>query len=155
MQKFIQKYATYFEPKAIKLIEKCFVISMIICLIGVLLFSFYHTYYISISLYEARLIIFRTGRRSINKRRNGSSPFLLLKPPFPQRDQQLVPFESSSCLYLHLVRGSAQALPTQSCNSLITKIISLFLIFVRTILCGPHESLSWWEIIFLVPLLIH
>ncbi len=61
MQKFIQKYATYFEPKAIKLIEKCFVISMIICLIGVLLFSFYHTYYISISLYEASLIIFRTG----------------------------------------------------------------------------------------------
>lgn len=61
MQKFIQKYSAYFEPKAIKLIEKCFIISIITCLIGLLLFSFYNTYYISIFLYEASLIIFRTG----------------------------------------------------------------------------------------------
>lgn len=61
MQKFIQKYSAYFEPKAIKMIEKCFIISIITCLIGLLLFSFYTTYYISISLYEASLIIFRTG----------------------------------------------------------------------------------------------
>lgn len=61
MQKFIQKYSGYFEPKAIQLIEKCFIISSITCLFGVLLLSFYHTYYISISLYESSLVIFRTG----------------------------------------------------------------------------------------------
>ena len=61
MQKFIQKYAVYFEPKAIKMIEKCFVISIVTCLIGLLLFSFYDTYYISISLYEASIIVIRTG----------------------------------------------------------------------------------------------
>ena len=61
MQKFVQKYSSYVEPKAIKMIEKCFIISIITCLVGVLLFSFYHTYYISIFLYEASLIVFRTG----------------------------------------------------------------------------------------------
>lgn len=61
MQKFIQKYSDYFEPKAIQLIEKCFIISIITCLVGLLLLSFYNTYYISISLYEASLIVFRTG----------------------------------------------------------------------------------------------
>lgn len=61
MQKFIQKYSDYFEPKAIQMIEKCFIISIITCLAGLLLLSFYNTYYISISLYEASLIIFRTG----------------------------------------------------------------------------------------------
>ncbi len=61
MQKFIQKYTTYFEPKAIKMIQKCFIISIITCLISLLLFSFYQTYYISIVLYKASLIIFRTG----------------------------------------------------------------------------------------------
>lgn len=61
MQKFIQKYSVYFEPKAIKMIKKCLILSIITCLIGLLLFSFYHTYYISITLYEASLIIFRTG----------------------------------------------------------------------------------------------
>lgn len=61
MQKFVQKYSSYFEPKAIKMIENCFIISIITCLVGVLLFSFYHTYYISIFLYEASLIVFRTG----------------------------------------------------------------------------------------------
>ncbi len=61
MQKFIQKYSTYFEPKAVKMIKKCFILSIITCLMALLLFSFYNTYYISISLYEASLIIFRTG----------------------------------------------------------------------------------------------
>ncbi len=61
MQKFFQKCSGYFEPKAIHMIEKCLIISMITCLIGVLLLSFYNTYYISIFLYEASLIIFRTG----------------------------------------------------------------------------------------------
>lgn len=61
MQKFIKKYSVYFEPKAIQMIEKCFIISIITCLVGLLLFSYYHTYYISISLYEISLIIFRTG----------------------------------------------------------------------------------------------
>lgn len=61
MQKFVQKYSDYFEPKAIKMIEKCFVISIITCLIGLLLFSFYNNYYISVLLYQSSLIIFRTG----------------------------------------------------------------------------------------------
>lgn len=61
MQKFIQKYSVYFEPKAIKMINNCFIISIITCLIGLLLFSFYDTYYISIDLYKSSLIIFRTG----------------------------------------------------------------------------------------------
>lgn len=61
MQKFIQKYSGYFEPKAVQMIHQCLIISIITCLLGLLLFSFYHTYYISIFLYEASLIIFRTG----------------------------------------------------------------------------------------------
>lgn len=61
MQKLIEKYSAYFEPKAVKMINQCFIISIITCLLGVLLFSFYNTYYISISLYEASLIVFRTG----------------------------------------------------------------------------------------------
>ncbi len=61
MQKFVQKCSGYFEPKAIKMIEKCLIVSMITCLVGVLLLSFYNTYYISIFLYEASLIVFRTG----------------------------------------------------------------------------------------------
>ena len=61
MQKFIQKYSIYFEPKAILLIEKCFIISCITCLLGVLLLCFYDTYYISHFLYSASLIIYRTG----------------------------------------------------------------------------------------------
>lgn len=61
MQKLIKKYAVYFEPKAVKMIDKCFIVSIITCLLGLLLFSFYHTYYISIDLYKSSLIIFRTG----------------------------------------------------------------------------------------------
>lgn len=61
MQKLIKKYSVYFEPKAIRLIEKCFIVSIITCLLGLFLFSFYHTYYISIELYKSSLIIFRTG----------------------------------------------------------------------------------------------
>lgn len=61
MQHFIKKYSIYFEPKAIKMIENCLIISIITCLIGLLLFSFYNTYYISINLYKSSLIIFRTG----------------------------------------------------------------------------------------------
>lgn len=61
MQNFIKKYSIYFEPKAIKMIEKCLIISIIICLTGLLLFSIYDTYYISIILYKSSLIIFRTG----------------------------------------------------------------------------------------------
>ena len=61
MQKFIQKYADYFEPKSIKMIQQCLIVSIITCLMGLLLLSFYHTYYISINIYKASLIIFRTG----------------------------------------------------------------------------------------------
>ncbi len=65
MRKFIQfmkkNGLSYFEPKAVKLIDQCFVVSIITCLFGVLLLSFYNTYYISINLYESSLIIFRTG----------------------------------------------------------------------------------------------
>lgn len=61
MQKFIQKYSVYFEPKAIGMINKCFIISIITCLIGLLLLSIYNTYYISILLYESSIIIFRMG----------------------------------------------------------------------------------------------
>lgn len=61
MQKLIKKYKIYFEPKAIKMIENCFVISCIICLFGLLLFLLNNTYYISYIFYNASLIIFRTG----------------------------------------------------------------------------------------------
>lgn len=65
MNKFIklikQNYYDYFEPKSLKLIDNCFIISMITCLFGTLLLSFYNTYYISNLLYESSLIIFRTG----------------------------------------------------------------------------------------------
>ena len=65
MHKFIklvkQNYSDYFEPKSLKLIDNCLIISLITCLLGLLLLSFYNTYFISISLYESSLIIFRTG----------------------------------------------------------------------------------------------
>lgn len=61
MQRLIQKYKSYFEPKSIQLIEKCLIISIFTCLIGTLLLSFYNTYYISINLYKASIIIYRTG----------------------------------------------------------------------------------------------
>ena len=61
MQHFIDKYKPYFEPKSIHLIEKCFLISIIICLTGLFLLSFHNTYYISINLYRASIIIYRTG----------------------------------------------------------------------------------------------
>jgi len=65
MHKFIkfakENYLAYLEPKSLKLIENCFIISIITCLFGLLFLSFYNTYYISISLYESSLIIFRTG----------------------------------------------------------------------------------------------
>jgi hypothetical protein len=61
MQNFIKKYSVYFEPKSINLIYKCFIISCITCLFGILLLSFYNTYYISIDLYKSSLIIYRTG----------------------------------------------------------------------------------------------
>ncbi len=61
MQHLIQKYKSYFEPKSIQLIEKCLIISILTCLIGMLLLSFYNTYYISINLYRASIIIYRTG----------------------------------------------------------------------------------------------
>lgn len=61
MKNLITKYSVYFEAKSIKLINICFVISIIICLFGTLLLSFYNTYYISIDLYKSSLIIFRTG----------------------------------------------------------------------------------------------
>ena len=61
MQHFINQYKSYFEPKSIHLIKQCFIISIITCLIGILLLSFYNTYYISIHLYRASIIIYRTG----------------------------------------------------------------------------------------------
>jgi len=61
MQHFIEKYKPYFEPTSIKLIKQCFILSIIICLISLLLLTFYNTYYISINLYKSSLIIFRTG----------------------------------------------------------------------------------------------
>ena len=61
MQKFIDKYSKYFEPKAIKLIEKCFVLSIIICLFGLIALLFYNTHYISKLVYVASIIVFRTG----------------------------------------------------------------------------------------------
>ena len=61
MQKFIQKYSIYFEPKAIKMIKICLIISSIVCLLSVLLLYFHHIYYISHFLNDASLIIFRTG----------------------------------------------------------------------------------------------
>ena len=61
MQKFIDKYSKYFESEAIKLIEKCFVLSIITCLFGLFALLFYNTHYISKLLYEASIIVFRTG----------------------------------------------------------------------------------------------
>lgn len=61
MKKLLKQYATYFEPKSINLINNCLILSMVTCLLGLLLLSFYNTYYISISLYESSLIIYRTG----------------------------------------------------------------------------------------------
>lgn len=65
MQNFINKikqnYINYFEIKAIYLIEKCLIISCITCLFSILILSFYHSYYITHYLYDASLIIFRTG----------------------------------------------------------------------------------------------
>lgn len=61
MQKFLDKYDKYFEPKAIKLIEKCFAVSIFMCLIGIILLSFYNTHYISSIVFTASITIFRTG----------------------------------------------------------------------------------------------
>ena len=61
MQKFLDKYEKYFEPKAVNLIEKCFGVSIFMCLIGIFLLSFYNTYYISSILFKASITIFRTG----------------------------------------------------------------------------------------------
>ena len=61
MKKLIKKYLNYFEPKSIKMINDCFILSIITCLIGLLFISYYNTYYISIFLYRAGIIIFRTG----------------------------------------------------------------------------------------------
>ena len=61
MQNFIQKFSIYFEPKTIKLIEKCLIISCITCLIATLIFSLNTTYYISHLFYNACIIIYRTG----------------------------------------------------------------------------------------------
>lgn len=61
MNKLLREYKKYFEPKSIKLIIKCLIISAITCLVGVWFLSFYNSYYISINLYNASLIIFRTG----------------------------------------------------------------------------------------------
>ena len=61
MQKFIEECSKYFEPKATKLIEKCFIISIIVCLSSLILLSYYNIYYISNLIFEASIIIFRTG----------------------------------------------------------------------------------------------
>ena len=61
IKKFKREYAIYFQPDIIKMIKKCLIISCLTCLFGVLLLSFYNTYYISINIYKASLIIFRTG----------------------------------------------------------------------------------------------
>lgn len=61
MNKILKKYINYLEPISIKLISIFFIISSITCLVGLLLLSFYNTYFISIDLYESSLIIFRTG----------------------------------------------------------------------------------------------
>ena len=61
MQRFIDKYSKYFEPKSIELIEICFVISIITCLVGLFLLFYYNMYYISSLVFEASIIVFRTG----------------------------------------------------------------------------------------------
>ena len=61
MQKLVEKYKSYIEPKSIELIKKCLIISGITCLLSVLLSGIYNTFYISHFLYDASLIIFRTG----------------------------------------------------------------------------------------------
>lgn len=61
MKGIIQKYSQYFESKSIRLIEKCFVFSIIMCLVSLLLLSYYNIYYISYIIFDASIIIFRTG----------------------------------------------------------------------------------------------
>ena len=61
MRNLIQKYKNYFEPKTIKLINIFFIISSVVCLIGLLILYIYSKYYISHLLYDASIIIFRTG----------------------------------------------------------------------------------------------
>ena len=61
MQKWIEKYNSYFEPKAVKVIKKCLFISGLTCSLGIFLLGTYHFFYISHLLYDASLIIFRTG----------------------------------------------------------------------------------------------
>ena len=61
MQKFIKKYSIYFEPKSIRMIKKCFILSILTCLCSLLISFIHYKYYISIHLFEASLILFRTG----------------------------------------------------------------------------------------------
>lgn len=61
MQNFFDKFEKYFEPKAINLIEKCFVFSIIMCLVSLLLLSYNNIYYISYLIFNASIVIFRTG----------------------------------------------------------------------------------------------
>ena len=61
MRNFLDKYNEYFEPKAVKLIDVCLLISIAMCLVGIILLSFYNTHYISNIVFTASITIFRTG----------------------------------------------------------------------------------------------
>ena len=61
MKKIFEKYCSYLEPKSIYWIKHFWIISSVTCLLSVLLLCFYNTYFISPILYEASLVIFRTG----------------------------------------------------------------------------------------------
>lgn len=50
-----------FDDKILKIIKYCFLISIFLCLISIIIMLIYNTYYISHDLYLSGIIIFKTG----------------------------------------------------------------------------------------------
>lgn len=58
-QKF--KNILKFDDKILKIIKYCFIVSLFICTISIIIMLIYNTYYISHDLYLSGIILFKTG----------------------------------------------------------------------------------------------
>lgn len=58
-QKF--KNILKFDDKILKIIKYCFIVSLFICTISIIIMLIYNTYYISHNLYLSGIILFKTS----------------------------------------------------------------------------------------------
>lgn len=61
MKNFFYHFYKYLDSKALKLIDKCLLVSIFMCVVSILLLYYYNSHYISNIIFKTSIILFRTG----------------------------------------------------------------------------------------------